>query len=140
MSNDIKIITYGNSVKGANDSVKQGNLELVMKVTAAAKTLAPWDTGILRNSIMWKVPGESGGHTEGNTVQAEPEEGNGLVGTATEYAAYVEFGTRRQAAQPYLRPAVQSELLGSNGANTMKEACIKAMKEALNKGKKVFNG
>lgn len=30
-----------------------------------------------------------------------------VVGTNTEYAVYVEFGTSRMAAQPYLRPAVE---------------------------------
>jgi hypothetical protein len=30
-----------------------------------------------------------------------------IVGTNVEYAAYVEFGTSTQEAQPYLRPAVR---------------------------------
>lgn len=30
-----------------------------------------------------------------------------IVGTNVEYAAYVEFGTSRQQAQPYLRPAAE---------------------------------
>lgn len=30
-----------------------------------------------------------------------------IVGTSIEYAAYVEFGTSKMAAQPYLRPAVR---------------------------------
>lgn len=31
-----------------------------------------------------------------------------VVGTNVEYSVYVEFGTSRMAAQPYLRPAVES--------------------------------
>lgn len=30
-----------------------------------------------------------------------------IVGTSVEYAAYVEFGTSKMKAQPYLRPAVR---------------------------------
>lgn len=37
---------------------------------------------------------------------AEPAEY--IVGTDVEYAVYVEFGTSRMAAQPYMRPAVKS--------------------------------
>ena len=37
---------------------------------------------------------------------AEPAEY--IVGTDVEYAVYVEYGTSRMAAQPYMRPAVKS--------------------------------
>jgi HK97 gp10 family phage protein len=107
----VEIIKYGDLTKGSTNSVKNGNIELLMRVTAQAKTLCPVQSGILRGSIMWKVPGKSGGHEEGLVVEATPGEGDGLVGTATEYAIYVEFGTRRMEAQPYLRPAV---ILGVN--------------------------
>lgn len=58
---------------------------------ALAKSLAPVDTGLLRNSI-----------------QAE-EEGqlSWIVGPHTDYAAHVEFGTHRMPARPYLTPAVE---------------------------------
>lgn len=55
-----------------------------------AKRLCPVDTGRLRNSITHVL--DSGGRA----VQ---------VGTNVEYAPYVELGTARQKAQPYLRPA-----------------------------------
>lgn len=54
-----------------------------------AKRLCPVDTGRLRNSIS---------HTH--------DEDSAYIGTNVEYAPYVEFGTRRQKAQPYLKPAV----------------------------------
>jgi len=53
-----------------------------------AKENCPVDTGRLRNSITHAV--------EGKDV---------FVGSATEYAASVEYGTIKQKAQPYLRPA-----------------------------------
>jgi HK97 gp10 family phage protein len=56
-----------------------------------AKKACPVDTGRLRSSI-----------SHAYDVGA----GEVYVGTNVEYAAYVEFGTRRQRAQPYLRAAL----------------------------------
>ena len=54
-----------------------------------AQDLCPVDTGTLRGSITHAVGGD--------TVE---------VGTDVEYAPYVEFGTRKQRAQPFLTPAM----------------------------------
>jgi len=52
-----------------------------------AKKLCPVDTGRLRNSITHQLKGLSV-----------------YIGTAVEYGRFVEYGTKRQKAQPYLRP------------------------------------
>jgi HK97 gp10 family phage protein len=57
-----------------------------------AKRLAPYLTGTLRRSIHTETSSDRGG------AQAR-------VGTNVEYAPHLEFGTRRQRPQPYLRPA-----------------------------------
>ena len=54
-----------------------------------AKRLCPVDTGRLRNSITHAMEGSEAV----------------VIGTNVEYAPYVELGTARQKAQPYLRPA-----------------------------------
>ena len=64
----------------------------VKDIEATAKTLAPVDTGFLRPSISSDVT------VQGTTIRGE-------VGPTANYGAYVEGGTRRQRAQPYLRPA-----------------------------------
>ena len=56
-----------------------------------AKDLCPVDTGRLRNSITNKV---------------EESEESVYIGTNVEYASFVELGTVKQKAQPYLKPAV----------------------------------
>jgi len=63
--------------------------ELVLIVEAKAKELCPVDTGLLRSSI--------------TPVIASWAEA--YVGTNTEYAPYVEFGTKKTPAQPFLEPA-----------------------------------
>jgi HK97 gp10 family phage protein len=58
-------------------------------VEGQAKLNAPVDSGNLRSSI---------------TTEVKDEEV--IVGTNVEYAPYVEYGTKRMRAQPYLRPAL----------------------------------
>lgn len=60
-----------------------------------AKRLCPVDTGRLRNSI---------------THVIDAGEQAVYVGTNVEYAPYVELGTSRQKAQPFLRPAAQDHV------------------------------
>lgn len=65
-----------------------------IKVERMAKRLCPVDTGRLRSSIGWRVD------VDGQGLYAQ-------IGTNVDYAAPVEFGTARQAPQPYLRPALE---------------------------------
>ena len=60
-----------------------------MAAEANAKEICPVDTGRLRNSIASTVRDDSA-----------------YIGTNVEYAKYVELGTSRMDAQPYLKPAV----------------------------------
>lgn len=80
---------------GPNGPVARDLARRGAQVETAAKRLAPVDTGRLRASI----------------VSALGEDGRGLfvdIGTDVTYAPYVELGTARQAAQPYLRPALRA--------------------------------
>ena len=79
-------------------------------VCIAAQTIAsvncPVKTGRLRASIDYVVVTE--GEGQGRTV--------GYVGSNVEYARFVELGTSRQAAQPYLRPALYAVQQAGGGA------------------------
>lgn len=66
-------------------------------LATSAQRLAPVDTGTLRASIHVDSV-----ETTGRTVTATIATG----GEASEYAVYVELGTRRAAAQPYMTPAL----------------------------------
>jgi HK97 gp10 family phage protein len=88
-------------------------------IESAAKQLAPVDTSALRNSIYTETP-------DGNTFDVassnalsknpkvttiqhpKPEKGFVNVGPSVNYAEFVEFGTSKQSAQPYLVPAAES--------------------------------
>ena len=60
-------------------------------VSGEAKLNVPVDTGRLGESLTEMMVGD-------DTVQ---------IGTDVEYSEYVEFGTSRQKAQPYLLPAYE---------------------------------
>lgn len=64
------------------------------EVAAFAKTLAPVDTGALRDSIASHSGAEGPASAE---ILAE-----------VPYAAFVEFGTSLMEASPYLRPALDA--------------------------------
>lgn len=82
------------AIKNATQKQLQVALETIgLKLEGYAKTLCPVDTGNLRNSITH-----------------ETKEKYTQVGTNVEYAVYVEMGTRKMKAQPYLRPATENHL------------------------------
>ena len=72
-----------------------------------AKKLAPYDTGILRNSI---------------THEVDDGEPAAYIGTNVEYAPYVCLGTIHMNAQPFLKPAVAAN------ANTYRKIIEKELK------------
>ena len=69
--------------------------KFAVRVSTSAKRLAPVDTGRLRSSITFEL-GKDGGDIVAR------------VGTNVHYAPYLEFGTRRMTARPFLRPALDS--------------------------------
>lgn len=70
-----------------------------------AKRACPVDTGNLRNSI---------------THEADAGDNAVYIGTNVEYAPYVELGTSRQKAQPFLRPAASEH--GAQYRQVLKKA------------------
>ena len=75
-------------------------------IEGQAKNRVPVDTGALKNSISTEF--ENNGLT-------------GIIAPHMEYATFVEFGTKRMSAQPYMIPA----------AEAVAPAYIEAMKQML---------
>lgn len=69
------------------------------KIEQRAKILAPVDTGNLRRSIQTAFEGDL----------------TAVVFVAAEYGIYVEFGTRRMRAQPFLLPAAEEAIAAIGG-------------------------
>ncbi len=105
--------------------IEKAIVKVLIGISSQSKLLAPVDTGLLRNSINWKTANQSGGLNDSATrgdvgglggqraftmiheLEAVTEPNTGVVGTAVEYAAAMEYGRQEVniPAQPYLRPA-----------------------------------
>ena len=75
---------------GLDTAIDRALARIGFQAEGYAKDLCPVDTGRLRGSI---------------TNEVASEEKAVYIGTNVEYAPYVELGTSRQRAQPYLKPA-----------------------------------
>lgn len=80
-------------LEGPSGPVAKEVTRATIKVESAAKRRCPVDTGRLRSSITHQVGQDGKGVV-------------GVVGTDVDYAPYVEMGTSRMGAQPFLRPAL----------------------------------
>lgn len=80
---------------GRDGDVAKMLLRGAIQVETAAKRLCPVDTGRLRSSITHELGQDGGGLFA-------------LIGTNVEYALFIELGTSRMGAQPFLRPALRA--------------------------------
>lgn len=86
-----------------SDLIEQATNEAIVKALEAmglqaegyAKMKCPVDTGNLRNSI---------------THETDDNEMVERIGTNVEYAPYVEYGTQKTIAQPFLEPAIMNHV------------------------------
>lgn len=98
MSNQISVKLTDNSDAVRNalpEALEKALTEIGIEAEAHAKEIitakGAVDTGRLRNSITHALDGTKAVH----------------IGTNVEYAPYIEAGTSRMKARPYLRPAVE---------------------------------
>jgi HK97 gp10 family phage protein len=93
-------------VKGRN-VMNKSVYEIGVVIQGQAIALTPVDTGRLRNSIVTRTLTKDNGKAERkeDEISKPTKENVARVGTNVEYAEYIEYGTRYQTAQPYLRPA-----------------------------------
>ena len=92
---DVKLVKHSPEIRGAVKAAKARALEIIGgKGETYAKMLCPVDTGRLRNSI----------------THVQEDESTEIIGTNVEYAPYVDLGTVKQRAQPFLRPAAANHV------------------------------
>lgn len=82
--------------KVLNASARRYGIKWAAAVKSDAKAGAPVDTGLMRSTVY------------GRRVAAL----TWRIGTSCGYGRYVEKGTRRMAAQPFLRPALYRRRAG----------------------------
>ena len=85
----VSFTDHSGEIKAAFENAKASALMAIgLKAEGYAKGAVPVDTGRLKNSITFE--------TDANSV---------TIGANEEYAKYVELGTRKRAAKPFLKPA-----------------------------------
>lgn len=88
-------------------------MESAIVVEGECIVRCPVDTGHLRGSISRKVglsKGEVRGSSKNDGIEGSPHTGEALIGTNVSYAPHVEYGTKYQKAQSFMRTgAVASE-------------------------------
>lgn len=99
----IKRLQKGVEMEDVRRAIKQNGAEM----QAGAQQYVTVDTGALKRSIELEIM------DKGFTAKVKP---------TMEYAQYVEYGTRKQSAQPYMRPAfhVQKLIFLSDMAKLLK--------------------
>jgi HK97 gp10 family phage protein len=88
----IKSNRFAEIAKQFHNEASQVVRKTTLDVEAGAKRLAPVDTGLLRNSIQSVMEGDL----------------TGVVFTNVEYSVYLEYGTRKMSARPFMTPALES--------------------------------
>lgn len=139
MSNSIRIDTAKLDQIAAHLDInrKQALRALAVEIEAQAKIMAPVDTGALRNSIYTEGNGQSGFSAASSSAQSahpgisteaapSPDDNHAIIVACVDYAAYVELGTSKQGAQPFLGPALEDKVhdlnSGKMGQKLMEEA------------------
>lgn len=115
---EIKFNDNSDAIKKAlEDAIPRALVSVGEQVHGYAVDACTVDTGLLRNSLTYALAGEKAHITEysdkkgiqyGYYTGTAPnsEIPTVFIGTNVEYAPYVELGTLRMDAQPFLKPSV----------------------------------
>ncbi len=113
-----KFITVYNVLPEVGERMLQTLDQIVRKaafdIEAKAKAKAPVDTGFLKSSIYVETAhgstyGKAGGEGNGEMLPEvePPKKYQAIVAVGASYGVFIEFGTSRMPAQPYLTPAAE---------------------------------
>ena len=109
---------FGKLTAAALREVDKAVRKAAFDIEREAKLLAPVDTGFLRASIYTVTQGRSGFKVSSATASGAAQRTlfnqvavtnpyEAVVAVGAEYGIYLEYGTSRNRAQPYMTPAVQ---------------------------------
>ena len=104
---------YGDKVIASVENAKRGGLEAASLIVEADATLrAPvgkygQNAGTYRSGPM-SGKGRVGGNLRSSITHRVVSDEEARVGTNVDYAPWVEGGTSKMAAQPFLRPALDN--------------------------------
>jgi HK97 gp10 family phage protein len=138
---DVKRTKYGNVKSAVADGKAISNLMIGAAIASQAKLLAPVDYGQLRNSLsasntsrtelLNNMPGEK---AEALDTQGLKED-EVYAGSNSDHAIFQEYGTVKQPAQPFLRPAMEAIVQRKDPAEIFAKYGREAMDRELKRGR-----
>ena len=134
-------IKYGNVKTAVANGKEISNLMIGAAIASQAKLLAPVDYGQLRNSLSASNLRETKllNNMEGEKADALDTQGlkddEVYVGSNSDHAIFQEYGTVKQPAQPYLRPAMEAVVQRKTPAEIFAKYGREAMDRELKRRK-----
>ena len=134
-------IKYGNVKTAVANGKEISNLMIGAAIASQAKLLAPVDYGQLRNSLSASNLRETKllNNMEGEKAEALDTQGlkgdEVYAGSNSDHAIFQEYGTVRQPAQPYLRPAMEAVVQRKTPAEIFEKYGREAMDRELKRRK-----
>ena len=134
-------VKLGNVHTAVANGVRMSNMEIGVAIASQAKLLAPVDMGQLRNSLSASNTSRTEMLNNMSGEKAEALDTQGLkddetyVGSNSDHAIFQEYGTVKQPAQPYLRPAMEAVVQRKTPAEIFAKYGREAMDREL-KGRK----
>lgn len=141
MKVDVKRTKYGNVKSAVADGKAISNLMIGAAIASQAKLLAPVDYGQLRNSLSASNTSKTELLNNMAGEKAEALDTQGLkddevyAGSNSDHATFQEYGTVRQPAQPYLRPAMEAIVQRKEPAEIFAKYGREAMERELKGGR-----
>ena len=134
---DVKRTKYGNVKSAVADGKAISNLMIGAAIASQAKLLAPVDYGQLRNSLsasnlketklLNNMPGEKADALDTQGLKDDEV----YAGSNSDHAIFQEYGTVKQPAQPFLRPAMEAIVLRKDPAEIFAKYGREAMEREL---------
>ena len=141
MKVDVKRTKYGNVKSAVADGKAISNLMIGAAIASQAKLLAPVDYGQLRNSLSASNTSRTEMLNNMAGEKAEALDTQGLkddevyAGSNSDHAIFQEYGTVKQPAQPYLRPAMEAVVQRKTPAEIFAKYGREAMDKELKRGR-----
>jgi HK97 gp10 family phage protein len=138
---DVKRTKYGNVKSAVADGKAISNLMIGAAIASQAKLLAPVDYGQLRNSLSASNTSRTELLNNMAGEKAEALDTQGLkedevyAGSNSDHAIFQEYGTVKQPAQPFLRPAMEAIVQRKDPAEIFAKYGREAMERELKGGR-----
>jgi hypothetical protein len=136
-----KRLKYGDPKKAVKLALNPSSLNIGVAIASQAKLLAPVDNGQLRNSLSASTLKETKllNNKSGEFAEALDTQGlkanEAYVGSNSDHAIHMEYGTIKAVAQPFLRPSAELIVDRKTPADVVAKYCNEQMEKELKKRK-----